>query len=220
MPPPTFTDDENVTATLKSIATAEEITGGKFPEPKSEEELKKMKEKETPEYHLADSDDEEDDGGDSTLETRRSIKTVENRLKQRWFINAKEKREFEEKVAKGLIRPEVLDFTDKSDSDPQESAQQVFEKEAAKQKAVADAAADKAAKEADAKKDPKQKAEEAAEKADAAAKEAAKASLEKEDKAAAEKAAADAAKAKPADKPKEEAKPEGEFIPPELQGAM
>lgn len=71
MPPPVYEDDENVTATLKSIGTAEELTGGKFPEPTSDKEKEKVKP--TPEYHLADSDEEEDDTGDSTLETRRSV---------------------------------------------------------------------------------------------------------------------------------------------------
>jgi len=50
---------------------------------------------------MADSDDEADDAGDSTVETRRSVQWAENQLKQRWFINAQEKKSFEEKVAKG-----------------------------------------------------------------------------------------------------------------------
>lgn len=223
MPPPVYEDDENVTATLKSIGTAEEITGGKFPEPKSEEELKKMKEKETPEYHLADSDEEEDDTGDSTLETRRSIRSVENKLKQRWFINAQEKRSFEKKVANGLIRPEVLDFTDKSDADPQASAKEVLDKEVAKKEAViADnekKAAKKAEEEADKKKDPKEKAAEEAEKADAEAKANAAKQLDEEEKKAADVAAGKSLT--PPDEPKKkEGAAEEEFIPPELMGAM
>lgn len=86
MPAPDLKDDADVTSTLKSIDQAEELTGGKFPDPSDPKELKKAAP--TPDYHLADSDEEEDDTGDSTVETRRSIKTVENQLKQRWFINA------------------------------------------------------------------------------------------------------------------------------------
>jgi len=40
------------------------------------------------EYTFHDSDDEDED----TVETRRSVKTVEKRMKHRFFINAKEQR--------------------------------------------------------------------------------------------------------------------------------
>lgn len=130
MPLPLVDDPEQVTATLKSITTAEEITGHAFPDPESKVEKEKLKL--TPEYHLADSDDEEEDGGDNTLETRRSVQWAENNLKRRWFINAREKREFEDKVASGLIRPEVLDFTDKSDNDISATAEDVTKKEGEK----------------------------------------------------------------------------------------
>jgi len=61
---------------MSSIEIAEGITGGKFPDPSDEKEKAKLKP--TPKYHLADSDEEEDDTGDSTVETRRSIKFAEN----------------------------------------------------------------------------------------------------------------------------------------------
>jgi hypothetical protein len=64
-----------VTDTLKSIATAEALVGGKFPEPTDPEQVKAAAP--TPDYHLADSDEEEDDAGDSTVETRKSIRVVE-----------------------------------------------------------------------------------------------------------------------------------------------
>lgn len=70
-PLPLVDDPEEVTTTLKSIEIAEGITGGTFPDPNSPVEKKKLEL--TPEYDLADSDDEEDDAGDSTVETRRSV---------------------------------------------------------------------------------------------------------------------------------------------------
>ena len=139
MPAPVLVDDpEQVTATLNSIKTAEGITGGAFQDPNSPAELKKIAP--TPNYPMADSDDEADDEGDSTVETRRSVQWAENALKQRWFINAQEKRSFEEKVAKGQIRGEVLDFTDKSDNDMSATASEIADKDGEKkEKAVAKA---------------------------------------------------------------------------------
>ena len=40
-----------------------------------------------------DGDDEEDE---DTVETRRSVKTVEKRMKHRFFINARERKDYEE----------------------------------------------------------------------------------------------------------------------------
>ena len=57
-----------------------------------EEETKNITQ--TAEYYLADDYDEDDD----TLETRRSIRFAENKMRKRWFINAKEMRDFEGKV--------------------------------------------------------------------------------------------------------------------------
>lgn len=116
-------DPEQVTETLKSIETAEELTGGKFPD-RDDEKIKKALAP-TPNYKLHDSDDEEDDTGDSTLETRRSVRWAENQLKQRWFINARERREFNAKVNKGLIRGEVLDFKNNDDHDISSSAKEI-----------------------------------------------------------------------------------------------
>ena len=49
---------------------------------------------------MADDDDEDED----TVETRRSVREAENKLKARWFINAREKRDFEARVQDGTIR--------------------------------------------------------------------------------------------------------------------
>lgn len=60
-----------------------------MPDPEDPKEKKKIKK--TPKYHLADSDDEDED----TVETRRSVKTAEKKLGKRFFINAREKRDFD-----------------------------------------------------------------------------------------------------------------------------
>lgn len=83
--PVVFKDDKDqVVDTANSIKTAEELTGGSMPEPTDPDQVKKTKP--TPKYHLADSDDEDED----TVETRKSVKTIEKRDKHRFFINAKE----------------------------------------------------------------------------------------------------------------------------------
>lgn len=81
-----------------------------MPEPLSPEEMKK---KESPEYHLADSDDEDED----TVETRRSVKTVEKALKRRFFINAKEQRDYAAKAASGMISAKELEFAEGEDDE-------------------------------------------------------------------------------------------------------
>jgi len=50
-------------------------------------------------YYIADEDDEDED----TRETRRSIKTAEKMLKKRFFINERDRREFEQNVLDGKI---------------------------------------------------------------------------------------------------------------------
>jgi hypothetical protein len=79
-----------------------------------------------------DSDDEDDD----TVETRRSVKTAEKMHKTRFFINAKDRRDYEKKVIEGRISQEELDFAEGKDheigTDPNEAAA----KEAAKKEAV------------------------------------------------------------------------------------
>ena len=155
-----------------------------MPSPDDPKQEKKVTAGDT-EYKLADSDDETDD----TVETRRSVKWAENELKRRWFINAGEQRSFEDKVRKGEIRPEVLEFRDKSDADPQESADSIDKKESDKKASLKQGVEDK--KEADAKKAAdagKSKEELAGEKLEAEendAKKAANASLESQDKNAA-----------------------------------
>lgn len=156
-------DPEVVGVTMNSIKIAEDLVGGKMPSPNDPAQKKKVEAGNT-EYHLADSDEETED----TLETRRSVQWAENELKRRWFINAGEKRSFEEKVRNGEIRPEVLEFRDKSDADPQESADSVSQKESDKKAALIKGADDKKEAEAKAKADAgKTKEELASEKMDA-----------------------------------------------------
>lgn len=124
MPVKEFKDEtETVTHTNDSIKAAEAITGKDMVDPESEAEKNKIKP--TPDYHLADSDDEEDD----TRETRRSVKTVEKRLKHRFFINAKDRRDYDKKIANGEISEEELNW--KEDQDAETGADAV--KEAAKE---------------------------------------------------------------------------------------
>jgi len=117
---------------------------------------KKKVEANKAEYKLADSDDETED----TVETRRSVKWAENELKRRWFINAGEKRSFEDKVRKGEIRPEVLEFRDKTDADPQATQDEISKKETDKKEALIKAQAEKKEKEAKAAADAKKSKEE------------------------------------------------------------
>ena len=82
---------------------------------------------------MADSDDEEMD----TIETRRSIKTAEKQLKQRFFINAKDKNDFEEQAYKGKIDKKILDFAEDKDTDIHDDPKEKEEKEKlAKEKAA------------------------------------------------------------------------------------
>lgn len=67
-----------------------------------------LKMKKTPVYDLADSDDEEDDN----VETRRSIKTAEKQLKHRFFINARDQRDFARASAAGKISSDILEFSE------------------------------------------------------------------------------------------------------------
>lgn len=53
-------------------------------------------------------------------------------MKQRWFINAQEQRSFEEKVRKGEIRGEVLNFNNTDDADSSESHSEIEDREAEK----------------------------------------------------------------------------------------
>lgn len=196
-----------------------------MPSPNDPKQKKKV-EANSAEYHLADSDDETED----TVETRRSVRWAENELKRRWFINAGEKRSFEDKVRRGEIRPEVLEFRDKSDADPQASADEIAQKETDKKAALIAKQAERKEKEAKAAADAKKSKEElAAEKAEAEDQAARKAAQEAG--AAEDKKIADAEKAKKEGKPAQEgtgddgsAKKDAEkkaaaaFCPPELEG--
>ena len=62
-------------------------------------------------YHYADSDDEDED----TRETRRSIKTAEKMLRKRFFINAKDRKEYEQMALAGRISAEELAFAEDED---------------------------------------------------------------------------------------------------------
>jgi len=80
-----------------------------MPEPTDPKQKKKV---EPPvDYPDLDSDDEDDD----TVETRRSVKSVEKSLKHRFFINAKDRRDYERKASEGKISQEELDFAEKDD---------------------------------------------------------------------------------------------------------
>ena len=52
---------------------------------------------------MADSDDEEDD----TVETRKSVKTVEKGLRHRFWINAREKKDYDKAVRDGSVSEAV-----------------------------------------------------------------------------------------------------------------
>lgn len=63
------------------------------------EPIEKKKMKKPVKYTLHDEDDEEDD----TVETRKSVKTAEKSLGKRFFINAREKRDYERAWNDGRI---------------------------------------------------------------------------------------------------------------------
>ena len=102
-----------------------------MPSPNDPGAMKKVHAGDT-EYKLADSDDETED----TVDTRRSVRWAENELKRRWFINAGEKRSFEDKVRKGEIRQSVLEFRDTSDADNQDYQDSMDKKESDKKEAL------------------------------------------------------------------------------------
>ena len=92
--PVVFKDDKDQVDTVDSIKWAEENTGSKFPEYVKKEDMKKPVK-----YTLHDSDDEDDD----TVETRKSVKTAEKALQHRFYINAKEKKDYEKAIAEGKV---------------------------------------------------------------------------------------------------------------------
>ena len=96
-------------------------------------------------YHYADSDDEDED----TRETRRSIKTAEKMLKKRFFINARDRKDYEQMALAGKISAEELAFAEDEDqkigSTPAKLAA-LQAKEAAKKAKLQKAAQDALAK--------------------------------------------------------------------------
>lgn len=137
MPPAKFEDSEDVKATTNSIKIAEELVGNKMASPSDPVQVKKYAP--TAMYHLAGPEEEEDD----TKETRRSVKTVEQSLKTRFWINAKEKKDYDQKVMEGKISDKELEFKEGKDEDIGQDQAEVAEQEAA--------AKDEAAKLAEAK---------------------------------------------------------------------
>lgn len=77
------------------------------------EPVRKSKMPKKVKYDLADSDDEEDD----TVETRKSVKTAEKQLKKRFFINAREHRDYGKAMAEGKISEKQLDFKEDEDEE-------------------------------------------------------------------------------------------------------
>lgn len=107
--PVVFKDDKEQTVdTADSIKWAEENTGQKFPEPTPKEDMKKPVK-----YTLHDSDDEDDE----TVETRKSVKTAEKSLSRRFFINAKEKKDYEKAVAEGKVSQKQILFKEDEDEE-------------------------------------------------------------------------------------------------------
>jgi hypothetical protein len=94
--PPTFTHDEEVLNTKNAIEAAEEITGYKMPGPNDPNQFESLNR--GPVYKLHGAADEDKD----TLETRKSIATAENMMKKKFFINAKDARDYEARLRAGL----------------------------------------------------------------------------------------------------------------------
>jgi len=130
MPPAVFKDDDDVTTTTNSIKKAEGITGGKMEEPF--DPLVQAKIAPTVKYTLADSDDEEED----TVETRRSVKQAEKYYQKRFFINKREKEDFQKGLADGTIDPAVATFSEGKDTSITANPAEVAAKESAKKVAA------------------------------------------------------------------------------------
>lgn len=181
-----------------------------MPDPRDKVEIKRIER--GPEYHLHTSEEEDPE----TKETRRSVKTIEKREKHRFWINAREKKDFDAAVKAGKVNPAQLTFSEGKDEDIGEA--DMADAKQAKDNAKADAK--KAAKaEEDAKKTPKQLEEEkkAAEDAEADADAKAESPEAAEGKKKEEKKV-EAAKKEEAAAKEGEAAPAGD-LPPELAGA-
>lgn len=64
-------------------------------------------------YTLHDEDDEDED----TVETRKSVKTAEKSLKKRFFINAWEKRQYDQDWNDGKISQKQMQFKEDEDEE-------------------------------------------------------------------------------------------------------
>ena len=115
MKAPEVKDSEDVIATNNSIKMAEKITKGKMPDPSSKEEIERMKNAASTqvEYHLHTAEEEDPE----TVETRRSVKTVEKSMKQRFFINAREKKDYDAAVKSGKISEKEANFGEDDDAE-------------------------------------------------------------------------------------------------------
>ena len=204
-------EKETVDVTENSIKVAEGLTGAKMAEPTDPKQLKKV---EPPvQYYHHDAADEDED----TVETRRSVKTVEKTMQQRFFINERERKDYERAASEGRITDKELKFAEDEDHEIGQSPDDELKaasKEAEKKKQlVADKAEAEEKKAVEAKMTPKEKKEaaavKAAEEADAAAK-APSGNDKPADAFVPPELAGTAAAAAPA---------EGEaFVPPELAG--
>jgi translation initiation factor 2 beta subunit (eIF-2beta)/eIF-5 len=108
MPPAKYTPAEDVTVTDNSIKIAEELVGDKMASPVGEDAKVY---KPWAKYHLHTADEEDED----TKETRRSVKTVEKNLKTRFWINAREKKDYDKMVMEGKISDAELEFKESKD---------------------------------------------------------------------------------------------------------
>ena len=111
MRPLELEDSEEVVDTHNSVKVAEGIVGAKMTEPSDPEELAKLEK--SPKYKLHTSEDEDED----TKETRRSVKLIEKREKRRFWINAREKRDFDAGIADGSIDPKQANPEEGDDED-------------------------------------------------------------------------------------------------------
>merc|ERR1711990_809659 len=114
---------------MESLKTAEGLVDAKMTDPADPAQKDKLK-KENPKvmYTFHDSDDEDDD----TYQTRKSIKTAEKNLKSRFFINAKDKSNFEKKLANGEIRKDVAEFKEKDNNEIDKSEDDIKKSRAEK----------------------------------------------------------------------------------------
>lgn len=174
------------------------------------EPIEKKKMKKPVKYTLHDSDDEEDD----TVETRKSVKTAEKMHGKRFFINAKEKRDYDQAITDGKISQKQLDFKEDEDEELGPANAEAKFKQDAKKKAKLEELAKKKAEKLAPKLSAKEKKEmeEEKEMADAIA----KSKEERPDnQAPVPKKKAEAPKLEGAPLP-----PTPSDLPPELAGAL